>query len=704
MKKLTLLFTCLLASLYFFTCFFAQGDANYRNSQDANKPFNNSEYKNSPSINLSLKASLGEDEEAIATLLQILESGDHFATGSLGSMGDAQSRSIDFVYSKKDLYKNQFYTVDNERIDFSNPNEKRYYSLTNVPKKNKITIDLLNPMYYRHTEVYQMELHPLYQMKKGLSPTGMVISNFTAQQFTSRIENTPLEKYINDVNDVQFDYDIINVREAKGIQYDSNGILIICLILALVTLSLLLMVNIVKNKKMVAISRLHGISKLRILFHVFLPFISKIIIAYSLTQLLLLYSIAGPYRLVTRDLYQTIILSIIGFAIILILLLLIVYCYLTLYRNFHELKQNKINRFTIYANIIIKLVMSIVLIAPFVQLVPDAYTQLQRTLALQKLSKQSENRYSYDVMNSMDNLTDFNMEEKRMAVSTYLSENHNAITFNFMQWYLENNEGIELYDLTMKIPPVVSVNKEYLKRYGNIYKENGDLLKLEDLSNVLLVPKQYKKDAIVEEYAARYETKEVIDIQNFKKEFTPILISEIPYKPYLQNPIVCIVDEYDSNFNSSTTYIDTTDLKGVYEELANIGYGDNVTFNSIYPAITLEYNQQFNTLVTMAFLLIGYLIVYLAFVYQNIYVYLDVYRKNIMVKYLNGYSYLRRYYEIYAINLCAYIIAGILCFAIFQINPIAIVSYIAFFSSIEIIFELWQIRQFEKREALASLK
>lgn len=106
----------------------------------------------------------------------------------------------------------------------------------------------------------------------------------------------------------------------------------------------------------------------------------------------------------------------------------------------------------------------------------------------------------------------------------------------------------------------------------------------------------------------------------------------------------------------------------------------------------------------MLFLMISYLSVYLIFVFQSVFVYLDVYSRKLSVQYLQGYSYWKRFYEIYMINACAYIVAGIGAYISFDVSIFAIVAYILFFSAIEIVFEVYQIHRFEYRGIIQSLK
>lgn len=705
MKKLTLLFTCLLATLYFFTCFFAKADVNFRESQNTYNYFLNLDYSKNNVVDLYVNNSLGEDQESRGVLLSILEKYDCVAIGSAGSMKDSSSRNIEFIYAKNDLYKNLLHTKNNERIDFTNDNENRFYTSTKK-SKNGIMIDLLNPLYYTYFESYPFEIHPMHHIDKDFSPTALKISNMTMDTFYSEIKGTPLEKHINSNSyDVTSTADIVHVKEPEGIQYDSNGILLICLILSLVTLSLLLMVNVVKSKKFVAITRLHGFSKIKIIRKVFAPLTIKIFITYAITQILLLLFVAGQYRAVSKDLYRIILLSILGFAIILIFLLIIIYIYLTLYRNFHELKQNKINRFTIYTNIIIKLVMSVMLIAPFVQLVPDAYSQIQKTMALQRLSKESKNLYSYDIRYTQDFSKNENIDKIKTEVSKYFTKKNDAIVFQFFDWYIQYDDSGEDYNFNIKETPVMSVNINYLKKYGTLYNEDGSVLNYSALKDpILLIPEQHKNKSEINDYKNMYGTNETLTIKNLNKPVSSVLINHVPYEPFFKNPILYVIGDDEVGKYSYTTFVPTNDIKSLYKEIKQLGYGDYITFDSIYPYITLEYNLQFNTLSTMAFLLIGYLAVYLAFVYQNIYVYLDVYHKNIMIKYLNGYSYIRRYYEIFAINLCAYIVAGIISVLILDVDLKATILYILFFSSIEILFEIYQIHKFQKHDALTSLK
>lgn len=712
MKKISMIMSSLLAVLFFIAMFFSMGNDNYRDAVDTNAYFKTSVSDKKEGISLILDNQIVEDEYYQNQIYDIFKKYNVIATGLTQYKGIDLQKDIFYVYAETDIYDGQIATVDDIRIDFANEQEDRYYALHKKEKK-AIKIDLLNPMFYDYVTPY--EVHPFHQIKGNRMPTLLNVSGISVAEFEKEIKECGLKPYVESVQPL----DMLNnfsLRQEEGIQFDPNNILLICIVLAFVTLILLIIVNTVKHKKMIAVCRLNGISKIRIIKKQFVGFLLNLFISYSLTQLLLLYIFAGPYRETTSSFYHFICLSILGFLVLIIALLLFVYLYLYLNRNFHDLKQNKINAFSIRMNIITKIIMSTVLITPFVSIVPDFFSQIHQTMALHNMKLESENRYGINIY--ADKYTNLiggdKAEEVTSQVLTILAEQYDGKLYDIWEWYVrykgskeENNfEEIStsIYDV-----PFIYVNRNYLKDYSIQSYQSDKELDINTLrGGVILVPKEHEDSESLLYYKNQLNYSQEIIIENNTNDYKVLKFNDAELNDkYIKNPIIYVCDEEVPKTIStmqSSFYINTDDLPMVYKSLSEAGFKDNITFNSLLPVMQQAYNKQLVTFSSMAFLLIGYLTVYLVFVYQSIYVYLDVYKRKIAVQYLHGFSYIKRYHEIYIINACAYLIAAIAAYLIYRISLLDVLLYVTFFGGIEIIFEIYQIYRFEKREGIQSLK
>lgn len=257
--------------------------------------------------------------------------------------------------------------------------------------------------------------------------------------------------------------------------------------------------------------------------------------------------------------------------------------------------------------------------------------------------------------------------------------------------------------------PIMSANRNYLMNQELYAYQSEKPIDINSLKKgVLLVPKRYENSRAVENYINIYKPSQIIYTKDIPNDLKPLVIYDITnYNTYFHNPIIYVADEKDINtiqWIEGSIYINTDDLSKLEKRLTEVGFIDNIILKTVKPGIELEYNRQFVTFSSMLFLMISYLSVYLIFVFQSVFVYLDVYSRKLSVQYLQGYSYWKRFYEIYMINACAYIVAGIGAYISFDVSIFAIVAYILFFSAIEIVFEVYQIHRFEHKGIIHSLK
>ncbi len=713
MKKISIIMSGLLACLFFVSMFFSMGNDNFKNALNANGYFDKLNFETDKGISLILNNQIIENEAYQTQLYEIFKKYDVVATGFLQSENiHAQSNSV-YIYATSDIYVDDIQTINNERIQFSNEDENRYYTLDTNNNENAILIDLLNPLFYDYVVPY--EYHPFHQAIGNKIPTLYTIEGISVEEFENEIKGTDFRNYIENLS-VLDEHGTFTIIKDEGIQFDPNNILFICMGLACVSLMMLIVVNTIKHKKYIAVCRLNGVGKVKILKNKFLLFLLSLALSYALVQILLLLIFGGGFREASEAFYQIIVLSILGFLGVIVLLIVFVYVYLSLYRNFHDLKQNKINSFSIYLNIIVKTLATAILMAPFVSIVPDFYIQANEAKLLYEHKIENENRYAIRVF--ADKYTNEIGGEAAVDINRdiieHLSNEYEGMYYNLYDWVVQSEISKDVYDPvtgTMDQSyevPFIYVNRNYLNDYPVIEHGTNNQIDIDSLSGgVLLVPKRYEESASLESYKQWYVYQEVIFVEDFIQQFKTLDFREVEDNAkYIKNPIVYVCDENiaETLNGSGSYYFNTTNLPKVYDELSEMGYKDNVDLYSLYPEVQMAFHRHLVTFSSMLFLLIGYLSVYLVFVYQSIYVYLDVFKKKISIQYLNGYSYIKRYHEIYIINACAYIIAGIIASLVYHVEIKGIVLYILFFGCMEVLFEAYQIRRFQKKEGMNALK
>lgn len=701
MKKLSIIMSGILASLFFLTVFFSMGNENYKTVINFNGYFKTIDLTKEKGIQILIDDQQVENKGFQQYLYNVFKKYNVTAIGVSQYLGTETQRNICYVYADKDIYKNQFSTEQNERIQFSDEEENRYYTI-NKDDKNAVLLDFLNPMYYSFSTPY--ELHPFHQAIGNRMPVLLNISGIEREQFTKAISKSEYRKYILEVNDL--DEGLISFTNiGEGIQFKSEKLMYICVVLAFVSLMMLIIVQTIKHKKYIAVAKLNGISKARIIKKVFLPYLISVFLAYSLVLFILLYLVSGTYREVNKGLYHVMILSIIAFFILMIVLMLLLYVYLWLYVNFHDLKQNKMNTISININILVKIIMTSLLMLPFVTLASDTYTQSKDTISMYRMRNESKNRYIISVFD--DNKDMMEDEKLTAAIYTLISEKYNAKGYGLLNWFIRYDSNTEDEINRYEIPLAI-VNRNYLKDYDLYEYDTKKKIDIESLhGGVFIVPKSHEKSESLKNYKNELYTSKVIIAKDIKENLnSPYFLDISLLSKYSKNPIIYVCDEEipETLTWGLSMYVDSTDLSNLTKDLKETGYAANVVTQSLLPAVELEFNKNLVTFTTMIFMMIGYLVVYLTFVYQSIFVYLDVYRKKLSVQYLHGYSYTKRYTEIYTINACAYVLAGVIAYAVFHVNIKDIVLYILFFGGIEILFEAYQIRRFERKSGIRSLK
>lgn len=702
MKKLSVIMSVLLSTLFFITVFFSLGNQNFMTIIDTNAYFNTVDLSKGKAIQIYLKEEVASDEECQNFFYQLFKKYHAVAVGTAQYRGIELENTATYVYAETNIYEGQFESKDQVQIDYSSNTETSYYTSDPLNQQGAL-IDYLNPMFYNYSNV--ISYHPWHQAKNYRMPVLINVDGISVEEFQKEIKDTPWEKSLRDVKELD-SYSIKNSVTEEGIQFDSYHLLSVSMGLSFASLLLMMIVEIVKHKKYVAVAQLNGISKTNIIKKKFSTYLLSIFCGFSVSQLLLLYFVSGPYRNINRELYQVIGLAIVGFFVLMLIVIAFLYGYLWMFCDFKDLKKKKMNLMSIRINIILKIILTVGLISPFVSLAKDSYHQMIRTVAMYQMKEESQHRYQ--VINNVESYQTQSDIEMIMKINQFVVQECHGKTFDFFDWMLHyhdaQKDGVkEEYEI-----PYVVVNRNYLKDYQIKNDENHKIIDTDALTKgVLLVPKRYENTASLQNYINQLHPSQTIWIEDLDRSLRPLKFSEVDEAgEYLNNPIIYLYDEQDemSAYYMSDYYVDTDDLQGIEEKLKAQKLDQTIYFISMLPEIEREFNKQFITFTSMAFLFFGYLCVYLTFVFQSVFVYLDVYQKKLSIQYLQGYSYAKRYYEIYILNLCAYILAGIAVYMLYEIALTAILYYILFFGLIEILFIIYQIRRFERHSGLKALK
>lgn len=714
MRKIAKILITLMAILLFFTLFFIEGNNNFRNVLDTHMLFEQEQYKNQDIVLLNFDEDFRKDQVAVHTLLNIFEENNACAFGYHAYKGSQLQNRYIYIYAKEsDEFSRQLGIDKADYIDFSNTNEDRYYVISNKNEyTNGIQIDLLNPMFYLYFDSFPTQYRPMNQMNENYGPKMIQVISRDNDILCEKVyREKTISKYLKSIDRIEKRF-AGGLLEEEGLVYDVDKITSLILVVCCISLILTISVDMMKRKKQIAIYKLNGFSSNRIILKTFIPFLLQIYAIFVVVLNSLAWLIVGNYNNINCHLYAKITAINKYFTIIMIILVIVIIVLINVYKNLNDLKNKNISSKFLSASLICKLIFTLSLLSPFIYMMNETYLQCKETLSLYNYYESAKERYYLKVIDNKSSEIGGNIKIMS-SIYTYLAKEYNAKCYDCMSWYAMN----DVYSTDESLPeeykdeyvtPYVIVNKNYLKDYVPIYDENRQKININTLvDGVLLVPKAHKESKSLDVYKKNFSCEKVIYIDNQRDKYKELYFAKEKYNEYCNNPIIYVSDESNLqsvSYMNTNLYVDTNNIAKINDEIVAMGYEDNVIFEWLYPATTKEFNKQFIILVPGLLFFVMYCFVYITFLYQNVYTYMEINKRKYTIQYLHGFSYIKRYGEIYLINVAIFLLAGIHCVVKQGVSIKQIVSSILFLCLLEILFTYVLINRFEKNESIKSLK
>ncbi len=307
--------------------------------------------------------------------------------------------------------------------------------------------------------------------------------------------------------------------------------------------------------------------------------------------------------------------------------------YLINYLNVRAMKD-KVGNLLYYIQAIIKVIITVVLLVPFVNAYNYGKPYLINYLNVRAMKDKVGNLYSID----------FNPEKSKEIFYEYIDK---AIYCDF-QMYFDNINMLRDDDVSKDdvYPyPIVRTNAVYLKDHDIIDLDGNkiDIEKIEE--DTILVPEEFKNGDLTK-YQKRNEL--VIYIKNNGKFYNYKL-----WQPYaLDNPILYIQRTFSIIDNEiQSMFFKTDDPKALQEELKPYDVHQFVSAQYRYDHYIMTLKEQ---LIDFGLICIIYVILYLILIIQSVLMFYNEQGKTLAVKYMLGKSKIKRYWELFSVSVLSY--------------------------------------------------
>ena len=335
-----------------------------------------------------------------------------------------------------------------------------------------------------------------------------------------------------------------------------------------------------------------------------------------------------------------------------------------------------------YIQAIIKVIITVVLLVPFVNAYNYGKPYLINYLNVRAMKDEVGNLYSIDS----------NPEKSKEIFYEYIDK---AVYCDFQTYF--NSVDTLRYDDVSKDDvypyPMIRTNAVYLKDH-DIRDLDGNKIDIEKIKeDTILVPEEFKNGDLAK-YQKRNEP--VIYIKNNGKFYNYKL-----WQPYaLDNPILYIQRTFSFIDNEiQSMFFKTDDPKVVKEELKPY----NITLVSAqyrYDHYIMTFKEQ---LIDFGLIFIIYVILYLILIIQSILMFYNEHGKTIAVKYMLGKSKIKRYWELFSVSVLSYAVIFAASTKL-DITRKDSIKFICTFAILELVIELLYISYYERKKMISLLK
>lgn len=622
-----------------------------------------------------------------------------------------------YVHAPTYDIKKDIYLEKGNIVDLTNKSEMGYYTTDITDRNSSDTIHLLSEKYRDGNNSAIINIKPFYQAQNNAEGWEDIYTFFLISE---EVDKDKILKEFKGVNPELLTEGNIGGFERKAI---STSLKLI--ILTISVLLILLTCNINKNMKNISVRKMHGNSISQIITVLFGRFFLVGIIMFMISMVSSFALLVGEISPMSLNIIKQL-LSLLGaYIIFYILLTVLIYGFIKILSTALNMKKRHVNYILVNINIILKLVLMIVVIYPFIVTIQDGMRAANELYDIRKYHNREKFRYTIEgVRYSEGDITTGDSFDKNYEQQVYdilneeggiyidTTEISNDFYNVFTPIYLKDPSNADKIDMnkiskqvfTKTYVPFIVVNKEYLRDY-EITLNDGSILDLDSIKvNTTLVPKsrRYVKLAKYLSYSDGKAT-EVISVKNGMNYYNPEIDSEYPERTF-KDPIILVVVESMKNMvvNYKSNYF--SDIELIQAKLDAAGLKDRYSTRNTDISLQNKIDYERQLLIKGIILVILYTFIVLVFLYQSVYLYMEETKRIISVQYVLGIGRVSRYSEIIVMNLAPHAFLFMISVIFLSIPINLIFNFCAIFMGIELLFMIYMIKKFERSTVIVVLK
>lgn len=582
-----------------------------------------------------------------------------------------------YIFSSRDDVMEAFDINIKDEIDFSRLDTDAYYSSAADDQSSGRIMILDNHFFDQYLQIFNFKTFNKIEECKSIDHyIHIVCKEEVFNKFIEFLydydESISVSNHTGNINEITI------LKESEGIIAQGKKLLQFnVIVFAVIIISMIL-----KQNRNYMIRRMMGTSTIKIFINEFGKLFALLFGEFALINVLSFF-ILVKQESVTKWKVLGDIIKFDGYFLIILLGIGIISClFIRLVGHVKYLNSHNQLSKLYYIQAIIKVIITVVLLVPFVNAYNYGKPYLINYLNVRAMKDEVGNLYSIDS----------NPEKSKEIFYEYIDK---AVYCDFQTYF--NSVDTLRYDDVSKDDvypyPMIRTNAVYLKDH-DIRDLDGNKIDIEKIKeDTILVPEEFKNGDLAK-YQKRNEP--VIYIKNNGKFYNYKL-----WQPYaLDNPILYIQRTFSIVDNEiQSMFFKTDDPKVLKEELKPY----NITLVSAqyrYDHYIMTFKEQ---LIDFGLIFIIYVILYLILIIQSILMFYNEHGKMIAVKYMLGKSKIKRYWELFSVSVLSYAVIFAASTKL-DITRKDSIKFICTFAILELVIELLYISYYERKKMISLLK
>ena len=582
-----------------------------------------------------------------------------------------------YIFSSRDDVMEAFDINIKDEIDFSRLDTDAYYSSAADDQSSGRIMILDNHFFDQYLQIFNFKTFNKIEECKSIDHyIHIVCKEKVFNEFIEFLydydESISVSNHTGNINEITI------LNESEGIIAQGKKLLQFnVIVFAVIIISMIL-----KQNRNYMIRRMMGTSTIKIFINEFGKLFALLFGEFALINVLSFF-ILVKQESVTKWKVLGDIIKFDGYFLIILLGIGIISClFIRLVGHVKYLNSHNQLSKLYYIQAIIKVIITVVLLVPFVNAYNYGKPYLINYLNVRAMKDKVGNLYSIDS----------NPEKSKEIFYEYIDK---AVYCDFQTYF--NSVDTLRYDDVSKDDvypyPMIRTNAVYLKDH-DIRDLDGNKIDIEKIKeDTILVPEEFKNGDLAK-YQKRNEP--VIYIKNNGKFYNYKL-----WQPYaLDNPILYIQRTFSFIDNEiQSMFFKTDDPKTLLEELEPY----NITLVSAqyrYDHYIMTFKEQ---LIDFGLIFIIYVILYLILIIQSILMFYNEHGKTIAVKYMLGKSKIKRYWELFSVSVLSYAVIFAASTKL-DITRKDSIKFICTFAILELVIELLYISYYERKKMISLLK